>query len=1195
MQMVPHARHGPRRGARGVAPWFDLALPLALVLLPTVPASARPQTALQSPPVSGRVLDRESGEGVAGAYVLFTSPDTAAAAAAVSHAITDADGRYVATLAGGGPWVVRVERIGYLTRSVRLAGGVHSVSDILLQPRAIEISGVVVETRRQNREEPMRRTPGGREETRLSWFAESDPIEAGDLTALSALQSGVQLTGAGPSFLAQDPSQNRFALDGSVYGATSLPPEALASVTVVSNTFDVSRGAFSGGQVEAHTLSGTDLFGAAVRARMTAPWLQSATAAQRPESTFGYLTAGAGGALVRGRLFWYAASSLSRRSSPAFSLETAPPAAQSAAGLPPTAAARLLGLLQDFGASPTHVGVDDSRSDAASGLLRLDYDFARHHSLTLRLDGRDVRLGGLGLGPTASRTSALDVVQRGAGVFASVMSRFSRTRNEARAFATWSSDRTLPEEPGVTGDVLVADPGLGRSIAVRFGAGGFESRASTSLVELSDLLKVAISTRHEIVAGAEADFGHARSSSAANPLGAFSFANLDDVAAGRPSLYARSFDASSGEGSTSYGAIFLGETWSGQAAAVTYGVRAERSRWSPADLPPALPSTATAGRSGSRWNLSPRVGGRLALGTWSFRGGIGEFVGSPDPVALANAVAGGGERLICVGPAAPVPTWDLYVHDPASAPDACPGDAGSLTSRLADVNVVSPGFTPPRNWRVAITIAPPAPAALLGTHGGAWLDATFLHGTHLPLASDANLRSTPEFELEAEAGRPVFVPASAIDSASGGVALTASRSLPGTGIVRELRSDGTSSVAQLTATATFDFQPFFASASYTYERAVDQAGTLSAPGGSAAFAGRATLADRGTSDLERRHQLQLRVSGRLPGGVTVGILAQAASGAPFSPVVDGDANGDGVDNDPAFVFNPATDSQLAHEMRSLLSTAPSSVRRCLLQQIGTLARRNSCRSRWSAGLDLRLTLTPWRIALDRRLRISLFTRNGISLLDRSIGIGGSGDAPDATLLRIRGFDRRNRSFVYSVNPHFGRPLTGSVSRPFALILEGRFAIGADPARQALERLVQRSMTRARSPDELRRAMAHTIPNVPAQVVTLDSARSLHLSDAQRQRLLILARGFELRISPLADTLAVVQSALEAGSADRRDAIREARSLITGMREIIEASIEAAHAILVADQWARLPDRVRQPPLEILPPLKIVPGPAPAGG
>jgi hypothetical protein len=39
---------------------------------------------------------------------------------------------------------------------------------------------------------------------------------------------------------------------------------------------------------------------------------------------------------------------------------------------------------------------------------------------------------------------------------------------------------------------------------------------------------------------------------------------------------------------------------------------------------------------------------------------------------------------------------------------------------------------------------------------------------------------------------------------------------------------------------------------------------------------------------------------------SVAATRRAASGAPFTPVVDGDINGDGLWNDRAFVFSPAT-------------------------------------------------------------------------------------------------------------------------------------------------------------------------------------------------------------------------------------------------------------------------------------------------
>src|SRR5690606_24105890 len=99
------------------------------------------------------------------------------------------------------------------------------------------------------------------------------------------------------------------------------------------------------------------------------------------------------------------------------------------------------------------------------------------------------------------------------------------------------------------------------------------------------------------------------------------------------------------------------------------------------------------------------------------------------------------------------------------------------------------------------------------------------------------------------------------------------------------------------------------------------------------------------------------------------------SGIPFTPRVLGDANGDGLYNDIAFIPNP-DDAELPQDVRNgmlaLLSDAPGSVKRCLRKQQGRIASRNSCTGPWSGGFDMRIGVS----ALQRfRLPINITVMN----------------------------------------------------------------------------------------------------------------------------------------------------------------------------------------------------------------------------
>jgi hypothetical protein len=56
----------------------------------------------------------------------------------------------------------------------------------------------------------------------------------------------------------QRPEANAITLDGISFGSTSIPSEATRSTRVITSTYDVARGQFSGGQIASTTRSGTN-------------------------------------------------------------------------------------------------------------------------------------------------------------------------------------------------------------------------------------------------------------------------------------------------------------------------------------------------------------------------------------------------------------------------------------------------------------------------------------------------------------------------------------------------------------------------------------------------------------------------------------------------------------------------------------------------------------------------------------------------------------------------------------------------------------------------------------------------------------------------------------------------------------------------------------------------------------------------
>lgn len=1163
-------------------------------------APALGQVSAGAPGISGRVLDREQGSPVSQAVVRVTSEGTGLSRADT----TDAEGRYVVAFPEGGPpFLVRAERLGYRSLTVPVSpeeAAAGSVTrDLRMGAAAVQLAPVTVERTGPPRERLERRAPGGDDQITHSWSAGTVPVDPGDLAALAALQGGVHGGEGGVSFFAQDPSQTRTTLDGASFGATSLPQEALASVSVAGSTYDVSRGEFSGGLIAARTLSGTNRFGAAIRSRSTPSFLQwhLGTPGALEPAPGAQVDGGLGGALVYNRLFWYAAFSASRYDAPPVSLDDSSPAVLQRLGVDPDSARRFAALVRDRelgGDAPGRTG-----SYGGSGVLRLDYDFAPRHSLMLRLDGRRLSIEGVGVDALSTAGSGEVVRERGGGLLAQLTSRVAGVENELRLHWAGEERGTRPDQRGPAGTVRVPSPadGIAGSAVLRFGGSPFERDLEGSRVEVANHATFSAGPAHQLQAGIVLAEERAATETAGNAYGTFTFNSLDDFRENRPALFTRTLGGGERSASTRYSALYLGDTWTGARLRVTAGARLEGRTYGSGGAAGGWSDSSFPGRPGqvpADWGISPRLGWSYQQSDWYLIGGVGHFRGTLPLSAMASALGetGGSDQAVlsCVGDAAPAPEWERYVAAPGAVPRACADGAPGFAARTSPITVFTGDFAAPRTWRGSVGGHFPLPGRLRLN-----FDASLTRGGRQPIATDANLAPAPLFVLAQEDGRPVYAPFTAIDPATGGVSADAGRPDPALGSVRAISGRGTSTVALATVDLGFPFPTtwrFSVSGSYTYTGAWDQVGTLSAFGAGQPLA--EATGSRSTSDLERRHDLRLRITYRPSSWATIGILGRLTSGAPFTPRVDGDVNGDGARNDPAFIFDPTTaaDPGLAAAMEGLLAGASATVRECLRGQIGRVARRNSCRGPWTSALDLRADLQVGRGELQRRLRISVTTRNALSMVDRLVngrdGVRGWGDAGfvDPVLLRVRGFDPVAGAFRYEANPGFGgraAALPGA-SRPFALTIEGRIALGADPAFQPLERLIGATAGPARSRDQLLVELASRSPNLPAQVVAVDSQARLALDAGQRARLLDAARAFGARIAPLADSIAATQSDVENGRRmDTRTAWREIDALTRRVQQVLDEGLRTIRGILTPEQWERLPPAIREPSRQIAPP------------
>ncbi|MEO7367424.1 MAG: Spy/CpxP family protein refolding chaperone, partial [Gemmatimonadaceae bacterium] len=470
------------------------------------------------------------------------------------------------------------------------------------------------------------------------------------------------------------------------------------------------------------------------------------------------------------------------------------------------------------------------------------------------------------------------------------------------------------------------------------------------------------------------------------------------------------------------------------------------------------------------------------------------------------------------------------------------------------------------------------------------IDGSFAHGLAQTNAVDLNLDTNPKFTLASEGGRPVFAPVASIFPQTGAIALSGSRLQPRFGVVSELNSDLTSDSRQLTASFQgFTTKAITFNASYTFTRSVDHAhgiSTFGGFGGSASTAGNPNLAERATSDQERRHSLIGVVTWPIKPVIELTAVARLTSGGFFTPFVAGDVNGDGLRNDRPFIFDPLSspDTAVGNGMSRLLSSAPDRAKQCLTAQTGTIAGRNSCSVPWSTSFDLQANLKPSGFGLGRKLTISIVGLNTLAGIDRILhgndNLHGWGQPvfPDRTLLYVRGFDPVRQKFIYQVNEHFGAA-SGSRNAfriPFQLSARARLTLGVDPARQQMNGVFGARGGARLTPDDFRQRLARAVPNVFSQILDLNDSLKLELTTEQKGKLGVLGDSLQAKADTIIGSLAQTLGGSDAKNADPLQLGLKMRGKIQEARTLAQKALKDAEAVLTPEQWAKIPKNVKEP-------------------
>jgi hypothetical protein len=1256
--------------------WLSTALVIVVALLAigTLPREARAQVGSTTDILTGHITTPD-GKPIVGARVDAMSVETGV----TRSRTTNEKGQYTILFPdGGGSYRMTIRFLGYAPTTFTLARQADEdrlVADVKLDPAAAQLGPVVVRSTVPTGQGD-RPGPGSVERTLTGEQLQRLPIDPTDLAALAALTPGVvaitgnDSTAAGFSVAGQRPDQNQVTLDGlSFMGGTNVPTEAVRQTRVITNTYDVARGQFTGGQVATTTRGGTNQLAGSFSYALRDPQLEWATDQTTP-TTFGQgytqhqLSGGIGGPIIQDKLFYFGAFQVRRRLDPLQTITGADPLTLERLGLQPDSASHFQSLINGYGIPLTVPSIPDNReSDNGTALVRVDYHLNDDHSLMLRGNWQ----GSL---QEAFRTSAFALPSHGGiqhtgggGSMLALSSVFGNFLNEVRGTYMRNLNAANPYLVDPEGRVTVTSAFSDTTVAVTqldFGGNsGLPTDGANGQFEASDEVSwLSDDASHRFKLGGLVNITSFSSMNAFNSDGTFLFNSLSDLETNTPSMFTRSLMPTARTGSGLNSAIYLGDTWRhSRALQITYGMRVEASDFQghPAYNPEIeqlfdrrtdkFPTEVSASpRLGFTWMLGGGIGGQIPQGGFGgggrgggggfrggdaaagfggagsgigpqpyiLRGGVGEFRGTFPLPFFASALTATGlpnsqSQLVCIGDAVPVPDWAAYAADPSTIPTACANGAASggpdIGTQRPNVTVFEPDFGAPRSWRASLGVSRRMSARL-----GASIDFSYALGTNLYSVRDLNLNTAPQFVLADEGNRPVFVDPSAIVPTTGAISLLSSRLYPQYAQVLDVTSGLASRTGQMTATLNgVTPNDIIWTLSYTFMRSVDQSSFYNAGGfggggagggfGSPTTSGDPNIFPWATSDFERRHAFVGTTTWLVKPWLDITSVLRLTSGAPFTPRVGSDINGDGSRNDRAVVFNPndpniQSDTALANGMRRLLANAPRDARVCLEKQLGDVAARNSCIGSWTPGIDLQANIRPDLGAfLGRRLMISVSAINPLAGLDQllhgadNLKGWGQPNRADPTLLYVTGFDPVAKRFIYTVNDRFGDNPASRVAirTPFQIALQARVQVGPDRQRQLLEGTLRgingdRAAGGGGRNFDIRTIVNRVAPNPVTTILSLKDSLKLDLTDDQVTRLQAVADSLTAKNDSL---IADVEQQLAKGQggADLAAVFPNIQPRLQQARNNYLATIKSAQAILTPQQWNKLPDDVRNPTLQ----------------
>jgi outer membrane receptor protein involved in Fe transport len=977
-------------------------------------------------------------------------------------AVSGTSGNYLLdNIPPGGPYTLTASTDGYygVTRTdMQLSLGQRLTLNLRLRPfEEFEEEVVVVAQEVDTLQDQGRTGPSSSmdaaEMSRL-------PLQGRNFTDLIATTPQV----SGTAMAGQNNRFNNIQVDGAAYNdlfglsgsgtpggqanAKPISMEAIQTFVVQVSPFDVRYGNFAGGMVNAVTKSGTNNFHGSIFS-----YFQNKAMAGFQEDP-AFLTYNSwqfggslGGPIIQDKLHFFVATDIQERQSAfgnQFQLIGDPEADKGRAGFTQAEADRFNSILAN------RYGVTNAGTALATELRNPDRNiFAKVSTGVIPNSYLELSYNFVGaLQDSLTRSPTAPAIPgRLRDGYQLSNSGYAQTTNthtaRAKLTSTWMDGKLSNEflagfsiirdarDPVLDIPLILVKAGqLGSNDAwLAAGAERFSqlNQLDQDIFQIQDSLTL-VAGDHQITAGTSTEFLRLRNAFLQAATGVWTFNSLDDFEAGNPSAFQRRFGVSDLQepGTAAFSVVqpgfYLQDNWTPfKGLTLTPGIRMDVPFLSAANTNPrlvdnaALPIDTSKVPSGNiLW--SPRVGFNWDVeGTANtiVRGGVGVFSGRPPYVWVANAYSINGlsqVELTCQRDAGnrQVPAFTM---DPNAQPYDCAGGNSTPTAptNQGEIDYFDPETKYPQNFRVSLGADRRLPLGIVAT-----ADLLYTQDVNGWYTTDENLA----LQGESGEGRSLY----------GTFAATGFRSTPSridptnlTQAVKVFNRNG-GRVINATLQLRKEVRDLLdVSAAYSYTDSRDLMSLTSSQGFSnfqfAPVDG--TLAERNLrpSNFDRTHRVTLTASGNLPYGFSAGVIYTGQSGLPYTWIVNGDVNADGIGgNDVAFI--PADASQISLQDPAQYEALNNFInsQACLQGARGRLIQRGECRNPWQNIFNIRLGWNSPEFVKGQRLEVQGDILNVLNLLNSEWGLfeqEAQFETHAASFLRAVGYDSANNRPIYS--------------------------------------------------------------------------------------------------------------------------------------------------------------------------------------